>query len=61
MVLSICAALMQKAADEGKDEETAIMAAHAYVTAQGLPEHEVEHAMGEVRAIAAKLYEKQAA
>jgi hypothetical protein len=56
MILSICAGLMQDAADQGKPEETAIMTAHRYVTA-AVPSNEVEYAMGQVRAIAAKVYE----
>lgn len=57
MILSTCAGLMQTAADEGKDEESAIMTAHAFVKAHELPKHETEYAMSEIRAIAAKIYE----
>lgn len=57
MILSVCAALIQELADAGRDESTAVMRVHAYISSLQLPQHEFDYAMSEVRSIAAKIYE----
>jgi hypothetical protein len=57
MHLTVLAGIVQQAKERGETEEDAIMAAHQYVKALPLPQHEQDYAMQEVRTIAAKLFE----
>lgn len=61
MILSHCATLMETARNQGADEETCILKAHAYLDSQSLKPHEIEFAMNDVRTIAAKLFETEPA